>query len=94
MLAGQLPLFLRLDLNRCGIDKGEVDKRVGLAMTMGGGAAGLALAGIMGPRCEPVVITDSHPGLNVCMPCAETRTLTELHMIALGRAEVADGEAD
>ncbi len=87
MLAGQLPLFLRIDLNRCGIDRSEVDKRVGLAMTFGAGVAGLALAAVMGPKCEPVVITDAHPGLNVCMSCAEQRTLVELHMMALARME-------
>lgn len=78
MLEVGAPLFKRLKMRRCGIDGTEVRKHVGLAMHMGGGATGLALASVLGPKVEPVVVLDDWPEVNVCIDCAGRMTVEEL----------------
>jgi len=70
LLATELPIFFRISAKQCGIDGSAVRQHVGLAMSMGGGADGLALAGILGPRVEPVIVMDEITAFNVCHGCA------------------------
>ena len=69
MLGSGLPVFYRVTVEHCGIDKAVIDRHVGLAMTLGGGADGLALASVMGPGEKPVVVLGSG-AVNICGPCS------------------------
>lgn len=90
MLASGMPIFYRLTVEHCGIDARAVQEKVGLAMMMGGGEAGLALAGIMGPGRDPVVVLDAG-AVNVCMACA----IESVELLAIVEKAVhAEGEAE
>lgn len=73
ILATEVPVFYRLRVGHCGVDANAVRERVGLAQMMGGGADGLALAGIMGPGTKPVIEMDSGE-VNICQSCASNNT--------------------
>lgn len=45
LLETEVPVFYRVQASQCAIDAIEIRKHVGLAMAMGGGAGGFALAG-------------------------------------------------
>lgn len=87
MLQTGLPLFHRFKLKRCGIDGDAVRRHVGLAMTMGGGEAGLALASVLGPEPDPVVIMDEHPEFNVCHDCASKTSVEQLLFVMMAKGE-------
>ena len=89
LLETEVPLFYRLDVKQCGIDAAEVNRHVGLAMSMGGGRDGLVLAGVMGPGVKPVVVMNSADGVNVCHNCAVTAGV----MIVAGLAIEGDDDA-
>lgn len=91
LLETGFPLFLRLDLKRCGLDANEIRRHCGLAMAMGGGTAGLALAGVLGPGVKPVVVMDAFPAFNVCNECQSKHTLEEIMFRVMGETE---GESD
>jgi hypothetical protein len=82
LLETGLPVFFRIEGKRCGIDAQEVRRHVGLAMQFGGGAGGLALAGVMGPGCKPVVVMAAPPVFNVCATCARSNTLENVLLVA------------
>lgn len=69
LLATGLPIFYRVQVSQCALDRTEIQRHVGLAMTMGGGADGLALAGILGPKVEPVAVMFEGATVNVCASC-------------------------
>lgn len=83
-----LPLFYRVTVEQCGIDMQAVRQHVGLAMTLGGGETGLALAGVMGAQQDPVVVMNRHTA-NICATCAMERADVVVQ-IACGNGE--DGE--
>ena len=89
MLASGAPLFYRITVQQCGIDKQEVQRHVGLAMTMGGGADGLALAGALGPTVKPVIEMQKAVG-NICMLCSG-KHLTIMTILAQDEDEDKDG---
>lgn len=70
MLETEFPIFYRIRIHHCGIDFNAVRSRVGMAMQLGGGAQGLALASALGPQEKPVVEVSSKDA-NVCMSCAQ-----------------------
>ena len=74
MLRTAVPIFYRVRVQYCGVDLTAINERAGLAQVIAGGrrehlAAGMALAGVMGPGQPPVIIMDSGE-VNVCMACA------------------------
>ena len=69
ILATGSPLFQRVRIQRCGVDANEVRRHVGLAQTIAPGADGLALASVLGPKVEPVVVMSTYV-VNVCNDCA------------------------
>jgi len=79
------PLFYRLDAKRCAIDANEVRKHVGFAMALGGGQGGLVLASLMGPGVKPVVIMEEPKTFNVCIKCAQTKTLETIVLLAAAK---------
>lgn len=91
MLAAGSPLFLRFRVQRCGIDRREVDRHVGLAQSIAPGRDGLALASIMGPEPKPVVVMDEYVDANVCADCAARMTAEDLHLLMMAR-EPAEAE--
>lgn len=91
MLETGLPLFMRVEAKRCGIDAKEVQRHFGLAMSMGGGTAGLVLAGVMGPGVKPVIVMDAPETFNVCTRCAQTHTLESIVLVAAERQERKKG---
>ena len=70
MLDTGMPIFYRLTVRQCGVDRKAVNERVGLAMMLGGGQQGIILSGVMGPGTKPVVEVSSHD-TNICMPCMQ-----------------------
>lgn len=70
MLEAGMPVFYRLTVQYCAIDRAAVQERLGLALQMGGGNDGLALAAIMGSRTDPVAVMGSGSG-SLCMSCAQ-----------------------
>lgn len=78
LLETELPIFFRIDARQCGLDRQEIHRHVGLAMTMGGGTDGLALAHVLGPRVEPVIVMDTISTFNVCHSCAIDRGLVDV----------------
>lgn len=78
LLETELPVFFRVEAKRCGLDRREIERHVGLAMTMGGGAAGLTLASVLGPRVQPVIVMESITTFNVCHSCALDRGLVDV----------------
>jgi len=78
LLETELPIFFRVKAQQCGLDRQEINRHVGLAMAMGGGADGLALAGILGPGVKPVIVMDSITDFNVCHSCAMDRGLVDV----------------
>ena len=93
LLAAELPIFFRVDASQCGLDRQEINRHVGLAMTMGGGTDGLALASIMGPRVEPVIVMDKISTFNVCHSCAVDRGLVDVIGYQWERDRAAKGLA-
>lgn len=94
MLETALPLFNRVQIQRCGIDAAEVRRHVGLAMAMGGGPGGLALAGAMGPTAKPVAVIETYT-VNVCAVCSETLSFQAILYAAMAAAEAkAEREQD
>lgn len=89
LLATRFPLFLRLDLKRCGLDADAIRRHCGLANAMGGGTDGLVLASVLGPRVEPVVVMDAFPAVNVCNECQSKHTLSEIMFRVMGETEGA-----
>jgi hypothetical protein len=77
-----LPLFYRIEAKRCGLDANEIRRHVGLAMAIAPGGDGLALAGVLGPKCEPIVVMDAPPAFNVCHECAGKYTLDVIELLA------------
>lgn len=90
ILATGVPVFYRVNVEQCGVDMNEVRQHVGLAMAMGGGADGLALAEIMGPRRQPVVVLGEGTQ-NICQQCAADR-VPAIMTIALDDGPGEDGE--
>lgn len=82
LLATGLPLFSRITIQSCGIDAEAVRRHVGLAMTLGGGRDGLALASVMGPGEKPVIVMDTLQSVNVCVTCSQRTDLTLFELIA------------
>lgn len=85
MLDTGFPLFFRAKVNRCGIDAQEVRRHVGLAAAIAPGRDGLALASIMGPAVQPVVIMDTFE-FNVCMECSKANTIEDAMLVAMAVA--------
>lgn len=69
------PVFYRVTIRQCGVDAKAVRERLGLAMLLGGGSAGLELAGVMGAAADPVVILAENE-TNVCLSCSAKPILT------------------
>lgn len=86
LLETGLPVFYRITAAQCGLDAKEIQKHVGLAMAMGGGTDGLALAGIMGPKVEPVVVMNDAGTFNVCHSCAQRHGI-ELVVMAVAEMQ-------
>lgn len=61
-------VFYRVTVQQCGIDPKEIGRHAGLAMSMGGGAEGLALASVLGPGVKPAVEIAKGTA-NVCLQC-------------------------
>ena len=61
------PLFLRVTIERLGINKRAVDRAAGLEMMMGGNAM---LANIMGPDEDLAEVIDGRTDMLICTPCA------------------------
>lgn len=78
------PIFYRVTVKQCGIDAKAVQQRIGLGMMLGGGAAGLALAGVMGSQERPVVVVDDATA-NICLNCATTGPSHILDVVAKGK---------
>lgn len=93
LLETGLPLFYRFTVQRCGIDARPVRRTIGLAEAMGGGTDGLALAHIMGPRNDPIVVMNDWAAVNVCNDCAPKTTADELAMLLLTRDESDEAKA-
>jgi hypothetical protein len=85
MLGTGFPLFLRFKVQHCGIDHNEVRRHVGLAQSIAPGTDGLALAAIMGPKVEPVVVMDQYTEVNVCTECAGKLTAEDVHHLVMIR---------
>lgn len=66
-----LPLFYRVEVIQCGVDAQALQQLGGLAMMMGGGSAGLALASTMGAHADPVVEM-GRGATNLCMQCSQS----------------------
>lgn len=81
MLAAGFPVFYHVTVQQCGIDLKEVNRHVGLAMSMGGGPGGLALASVLGPGVKPVVELSKGSG-SICLNCSNEHSL--LVQVALG----------
>lgn len=90
LLETGVPLFIRVHAQRCGLDRAEIQRHVGLAMAMGGGQNGLVLAGVMGPGVKPVVVVNSFETVNVCYGCIDTTTIRDLELELLERLSKAD----
>jgi hypothetical protein len=69
LIETETPVFYRVSVQQCGIDGKTVRRQVGLAMVLGGGRDGLALAGILGPQEKPVVVIHAHSPVNICNAC-------------------------
>lgn len=80
LLETGFPLFIRVHPRRCALDRNEISRHVGLALAMGGGEGGLTLAGVLGPRVEPVMVMDEFETVNHSV---------ELAMEALGNPDSA-----
>ena len=80
MLGTDSPIFYRITVENCGIDKAVIDKHVGLAMMLGGGSNGLALAGVMGTGEKPVIVMASG-STNLCNDCS-SGDINFLHLLA------------
>jgi len=61
------PIFLRITVERLGVDRGAVERAHGLELMMGGNAM---LANIMGPNEDLAKVIDSEKNLLVCHPCS------------------------
>lgn len=70
MLGTEVPIFYRITIQHCGIDRKAVRQRVGLAQFFGGGQNGLVLSGVMGSHDKPVVEI-GRATINVCLTCAQ-----------------------
>ncbi|CAN5279302.1 hypothetical protein BH11PSE5_BH11PSE5_30770 [soil metagenome] len=91
LLETELPIFFRVEARQCGLDRLEINRHVGLAMQMGGGRDGLALASIMGPGVKPVIVMETITPFNVCHPCAMDRGLVDVLGYQWERDRVAKG---
>jgi hypothetical protein len=92
LLETAMPLYMRFSAMRCGIDGQAVMRHVGLAMSIAPGADGLALAGVLGPKCEPVIVMDEHKPANVCAMCMTDPTFSVMELCAMiAESEEADG---
>jgi hypothetical protein len=92
LLETEFPLFLRIGMKRCGIDAVEVRRHAAFAISMAprdSGRAGLALARVLGPKVEPVVVVDDWPEVNVCRRCSEKHSLDELMLRIMAQEEEA-----
>lgn len=94
LLETGVPLFIRVHAQRCGLDRAEIQRHVGLAMSMGGGEAGLVLARVMGPGVKPVVVVNNFPAVNVCYGCIDTTTVRDIELEMLSRLEADAARAD
>lgn len=95
LLETGLPIFNRFTVQQCGIDGSEVRKHVGLAMQMGGGVNGLALAGVLGPRVEPVVEVVKHQPVNICHDCGLRTDVPIVQLLdAIVSAQTPDNDRD
>jgi hypothetical protein len=92
LLTTGLPIFTRITLQSCGIDAQAVRQHVGLAMQLGGGRDGLALASVMGPGRKPVIVMGELPAVNVCVMCAQRTDLSVFELIA--KATEAGDDSD
>lgn len=81
-----LPMFYRVTVEQCAMDMKAVRQHVGLGMMLGGGAAGMAIAGVMGAHQQPAVVL-SQGVKNYCHGCVRD----ELLCVALADGEEADG---
>lgn len=81
------PLFYRAKIQRCGIDRTEVTRHVGLAAAIAPGRDGLALAAVMGPTPKPVVVTDDFDTVNVCVDCAGRTPFETIMLAAMAKQE-------
>jgi hypothetical protein len=83
LLETEIPIFYRVEVKHCGLDAREIQRHVGLAMSIAPGRDGLALAGIMGPRVKPVVVMDAHAAFNVCNDCAVMKQIPLIFALSL-----------
>jgi hypothetical protein len=74
------PLFFRVKIDRCGVDRNAVMQTVGLAQTIAPGNPrdGLALAHIMGPQPKPVILLDEWETVSICVNCQTTATIDDV----------------
>jgi hypothetical protein len=91
LLETGLPIFFRIEAKQCGLDGPAIRQHVGLAMSMGGGLDGLALASVLGPGIKPVIIMETITTFNVCHDCASARGVGLL--AAIGEQWEADRRA-
>jgi hypothetical protein len=62
------PLFLRISVDRLGVDMNAVRRAHGLEMTMGGNGL---LANVMGPDEDLAKVIDGQHDMLICGACAE-----------------------
>ena len=72
ILRTPVPIFYRVTVQYCGVDHAAITQHVGLSMMLGGGAAALAIADVMGAHQPPAVVMDRGT-VNVCVACAQDR---------------------
>lgn len=68
MHAGSV-VFLRVTVERCGIDVGAVQRAHGMELILGGGQAGAVLADVLGPNDAIAKALDSVREVFVCQQC-------------------------
>jgi hypothetical protein len=63
------PLFLRISIDRMGVNRKAVEQAHGLELMMGGNAL---LANVMGPNEDLATVIDGKHDMLVCSTCAST----------------------
>lgn len=68
MLHSGVPIFLRVTVERLGIDKQAVDRARGMELMMGGNAM---LANIMGVDADLAKVIDGNKNMLICHDCSQ-----------------------
>lgn len=68
MMHAGTPLFLRITVERLGVNRRAVERAAGMEMMMGGNAL---LANIMGADEDLATVIDGKKNMLICQPCGE-----------------------